>query len=316
MLNDSNSLPLPHHAPASVRARVIGRFLLPTGRLRPSAAVALFFFLVGDLELVLGLPGHLAVGMTHDVSLDDWRLALLGLPGFAATVLATWFFLRRGMVEAFTEPAESSAWRAAANGLGFGALAMLVAAAVPVLAGFGTLQPSSVGLSALVSAALLNLVVIAPMAIGEELLFRGVAFQVLRRASGRPGFVIAGTSLLFGVAHLANAHASMMAAANVALAGAWLGVLAWRRSLWASMGAHAAWNTVQGFVMGQPVSGFQPGASLLQGTWSLERGLWSGGSFGPEASGWTTVVLLTCLLFALLTKRPKVTVGSSPKPCH
>ena len=93
MQNDSKWLTLPQPIPGSVNARLFGRFFLPDGRLRSSTAVALFFFLTGDVAMVLGLPGQ--------------------------TVLVTWLFLRRRMTETLTQSAEGSAWRAAAGGLGF-----------------------------------------------------------------------------------------------------------------------------------------------------------------------------------------------------
>jgi hypothetical protein len=90
--------------------------------------------------------------------------------------------------------------------------------------------------------------------------------------------------------------------------GVWFGVLTARTgSLWCALGLHLSWNFCEGFVFGQPVSGLRPGASLLGGTVG-EAGFWSGGGFGPEAAGWTAVLLLLaiglCLLWPVAKPRP------------
>ena len=109
-----------------------------------------------------------------------------------------------------------------------------------------------------------------------------------------------------------NPAATWLAALQVALVGAWFGALTVRTgSLWVAMGLHVAWNFFEGFVFGQPVSGNAPGTSLLIGGNAAAPTFWSGGAFGPEAAGWTAVVLvlglgltLTLDLRSTQTRRP------------
>jgi len=117
----------------------------------------------------------------------------------------------------------------------------------------------------------------------EELIFRGFPFQALVHNLG--GFAaIAITSILFGLAHLANPSASAFSTINTILAGVWLG-LAYllTRSLWFATALHCSWNFAMVFIFGLPVSGF---TTLDQLAWlrgSIGAPGWiSGGSYGPE----------------------------------
>lgn len=173
----------------------------------------------------------------------------------------------------------------------FGALAITVACTIPVLVGASTLR---LGEGHLIQAGLAQFITLAPAGIGEELLLRGVAFQALRRGVGdRWAVTLSGT--LFGAMHLLNPHASLTAALIIALVGLWFGAARVRSgSVWMPIGLHLAWNFFEGFVFGQPVSGLGPGTSLFVTTIG-EPGFWSGGAFGPEAAGWTAVVLAGAL---------------------
>jgi len=79
--------------------------------------------------------------------------------------------------------------------------------------------------------AFLALAVVAPFV--EELLFRGVVCESLRARGPRIAIFV--SSLLFAVAHL---HGIVY----YTICGVVLGVLYWRRGLWASITAHAAFN--------------------------------------------------------------------------
>ena len=99
-----------------------------------------------------------------------------------------------------------------------------------------------------------------------------------------------------------------MSTFNVALVGWWFGALVVRTgSLWTAIAMHVSWNFCEGFVFGAPVSGLHPGVSLLRA--SVEpRGFWSGGQFGPEASGLTAVLLATGLLVTVAWRSPTKTL--------
>lgn len=119
-------------------------------------------------------------------------------------------------------------------------------------------------------------------AVVEELIFRGLALQALERLGGS-WIALGATALFFGVAHLGNPGATLWSATAIAVeAGVLLGaVFLWRRSLWAAIGVHFAWNTTVA-LLGVPVSGHAaPGLFLTTPTGAP---LLTGGAFGLEAS--------------------------------
>jgi membrane protease YdiL (CAAX protease family) len=83
--------------------------------------------------------------------------------------------------------------------------------------------------------AFLAVAVVAPVV--EELLFRGVVLESLRRRG--PAIAIGVSAFLFGLAHL---EPSLFGLATKTAGGVVLGLLYWRRGLWASIAAHAAYN--------------------------------------------------------------------------
>ncbi len=120
-------------------------------------------------------------------------------------------------------------------------------------------------------------------ALGEELLTRGWLIPYWRPAVGTRGALVV-SSLVFTALHLSNAHASMLGAIGVLLAGVWLGLaLLTTRSLWLGTGLHLGWNAATALVLGLPVSGYSLPALLRWETadGDLARRLF-GGSFGPE----------------------------------
>lgn len=130
----------------------------------------------------------------------------------------------------------------------------------------------------------------------EEVLFRGIFFRLLEKAAGTV-IALAVTSLFFGLVHMANPNASLLAALAIALeAGIMLGAaFMLTRRLWLAIGIHFAWNFAQGGIFGVPVSGISlPG--LLQPRIAGPE-LLTGGPFGVEAS---LLALALCLLAGLL----------------
>jgi len=125
--------------------------------------------------------------------------------------------------------------------------------------------------------------VFLPAAFHEELAFRGYLFQKLRAWNRIAGFAF--SSLLFAMLHLRNHAITIVAIANIALAGILL-ALAYERyeRLWFPIGIHLTWNLLSGPILGYPVSGFVSHSTLL--TTTLGRGpSWiTGGAFGIEGS--------------------------------
>jgi uncharacterized protein len=131
----------------------------------------------------------------------------------------------------------------------------------------------------------------------EELMFRGFPLQALIHNLG--GWAAVGiTSVFFGLAHVANANASVFSTINTVLAGAWLGTAyLMTRSLWLATGLHYSWNFIMTFVFGLPVSGITTFQNLawLRGESSFP-GWVSGGDYGPEAGAAATLALLVSTL--------------------
>lgn len=127
----------------------------------------------------------------------------------------------------------------------------------------------------------------------EEIVFRGLFLRLLEEALGT-WLALATTALLFGLVHLGNANATLWGALAIAVeAGILLGaVFVLTRRLWAVIGLHAAWNFVQGGVVGSEVSGAGFGADGLIDSEPTGPDLVSGGAFGVEASVVTVVVCL------------------------
>lgn len=139
----------------------------------------------------------------------------------------------------------------------------------------------------------------AAAGIAEEILFRGIVFRLLEEFTGT-WVAVAVSGMVFGLAHITNPDATWWGAVAIGLeAGVLFGVLyAYTRSLWVLIGFHAAWNVVQGPILGVIVSGTGAGAPSLLRTSSHGHDLISGGMFGAEASV-VTVVLLVALAVVL-----------------
>lgn len=194
-------------------------------------------------------------------------------------------------------------WRDLLIGAAIGAGLQVLIAATFLAAGWATMQrpPALHALSAVAVAALLH----AGVSLSEEALVRGYWLRNLAEGFAGLGRATAVTlallltSGLFGSMHMSNDNASLIAGANIALAGVMLGlccVLTGRLGL--PIGLHWAWNVTQGAVLGMPVSGHVPAESLVRMQVDGPP-LWTGGAFGPEA-GVISVILLAVVTLGLL----------------
>lgn len=127
------------------------------------------------------------------------------------------------------------------------------------------------------------LVIFMIVAIGEEIIFRGILYKRIASISN-PIVALLISGLLFGLAHISNEDATLWSSIAIAIEAG--GLLAasymWSKSLLFPIGIHWAWNFVQGYVYGSPVSGLDVN-SLITSKFSGNEYI-SGGSFGPEAS--------------------------------
>lgn len=144
----------------------------------------------------------------------------------------------------------------------------------------------------------------------EELLLRLIIFRLLARAFGTTAALLL-SAALFGLLHLGNANASLVAAIAIALeAGLMLAafyLLTGR--IWTAVGVHAAWNFMQGPVFGARVSGGSDAGSLFVSAPVRGTPDWlSGGAFGPEAS--VVAILVGLAVFALVMARARTRQGA------
>jgi membrane protease YdiL (CAAX protease family) len=142
------------------------------------------------------------------------------------------------------------------------------------------------------------LVVLAFGAVGEELLFRGYAFQLMVRTMGEYAAVLP-AAVLFGFAHMRNEGITALGIFNTVLWGVLLGyAFLLTRALWLPIGLHFGWNGVMP-LLGVNLSGFTMGVPGYALRWSADD-LWSGGAYGFEGSVLTTAVVV--ILFFVLRR--------------
>jgi membrane protease YdiL (CAAX protease family) len=181
--------------------------------------------------------------------------------------------------------------------VGIGGAILLIA--IPVLAGLAHFEGVP---DATFSwrAALFTLALLFCGAAGEEITFRGFPLQFLIRGYGAWVSVV-GIGILFGLLHGFNPGATPLSMANTAGFGILFGVALLRsHDLWLPIGFHFGWNAALPF-LGVALSGFTIQVVGYRLVWNAGT-LWSGGSYGPEASLLATGVLL--VLFAVIRKVP------------
>ncbi|MDO4791318.1 MAG: type II CAAX endopeptidase family protein [Buchananella hordeovulneris] len=183
-----------------------------------------------------------------------------------------------------------------AAGLAGGTLALLTSAAIVWALGGYSFSP---GTGQALQVVGYMLVVGVGAGVAEEVIFRGALLRSLEDVFGTWTAVLV-SGLLFGLVHAGNPNATWWSSLAIGLeAGMLLGLLyVATRSLWLVIAFHAAWNIVQGPILGIPVSGTPVGPSLL--LTESHGSLWlTGGSFGIEASV-VTVLLLGAVSVALV----------------
>jgi membrane protease YdiL (CAAX protease family) len=139
--------------------------------------------------------------------------------------------------------------------------------------------------------------ILAPAALAEEVLFRGVPLVLFAAVMGRGWAVVCG-AIVFGVAHMMNPNVTGLGMVNVALAGVLLGAVFYGAGgIWSAFGAHLGWNAtlassgaaVSGVPFDVPFLDYEPGGPA----WL------TGGSFGPEGGLLATVMLAATVVVAV-----------------
>jgi membrane protease YdiL (CAAX protease family) len=160
-----------------------------------------------------------------------------------------------------------------------GALAIGLACALLLAAGWLRIVPGPEGSSLAAAGSLTLFLVVA--ALGEEVISRGYLLTALRDGLG-DRVAVGVTSVLFGAAHLQNAGVTAQSFLIVVLAGVFLGAIRIAfRSVYASTAAHVAWNWMLAVAFHASVSGIRFEAPDYR---TVSQGpVWlTGGQWGPE----------------------------------
>jgi len=247
--------------------------------------------LIVELAVVIGLTVglHIATEAICDaLGIPDAHFAVFLVIAVPALFVAYRFLVRWLERREIAELARAGATREVGAGLAVGfALFAVTIGAIAVLGGYSIAGRNSLTAIAVPLAAALV------AAFTEELVMRGVLFRIVEDWLGTWAALVI-SSLLFGVLHAGNPHATVWSTAAIALeAGTMLAAAYIRtRRLWFPIGVHAAWNFTQGGIFGVAVSG-TTSKGLLQG--ELHGPAWlTGGEFGAEASAIAVVVCFAC----------------------
>jgi hypothetical protein len=140
--------------------------------------------------------------------------------------------------------------------------------------------------------------VLAPAALSEEIMFRGLPLVLIAAALGRGTALVVVSGLVFALFHGLNPGITPLGLGNIALAGIFLGVAFYAPGgLWTAFGAHLGWNaTLAG--LDAPVSGLPFDIPFLD--YCAGGPAWlSGGRFGPEGGLVATAALTVALLVTI-----------------
>ena len=187
------------------------------------------------------------------------------------------------------------------SGFGYGVLAGCVIAgialALSVLAGHARWIPDAGTGPQYAGTAARTILVLAPSALGEELVFRGVPLVLLAAVTGR-GTAVVAVAIGFALAHIGNPNVTALGLGNIALAGVLLGLAFYAPGgIWTATGVHLGWNALLA-CLDTPVSGVPFRIPLLD--YRPGGPAWlTGGGFGPEGGLAATVAMTVGIVLAL-----------------
>lgn len=266
------------------------------GRLRAGYRIAIFFLLWGfGPAIVHNVLEHTLLQSATPVWLW-WQGIALNLLRLGIILIAAWWVARvidRRPLADYGFHFSAAWWIDFCFGLLLGAALMALVFLTAWLAGWVTVvatwRSDPPGL-------LFGLAFLAPfvlylvVAVAEEVLTRGNQIVNLTEGLSPRGYVPAVlaawiiSSIVFGLLHIFNPHATWVSTANLILMGFMFGlgfVLTGELAL--PIGLHLTWNLVQGNIYGLPVSGKMQYATALVAIREQGPEMWTGGAFGPEA---------------------------------
>jgi membrane protease YdiL (CAAX protease family) len=264
------------------------------------------FYLLGFLLVALFLipfAGRLTRGASaQELAAHPTPLFVLvqGAALLAAFGLATWVV----GVRALRLDATALRWRvrlAPLRGIAAGLALGIVPAVVAMMlgaftAGAGWLRDTG-SLADWFTQSTKTVLILAPSALSEELMFRGFPMVMAARSIGR-GRAIVLLSVIFAVAHIRNPEVTPAGLGNIALAGIWLSLAFFSPGgMWTAFGAHLGWNATLA-ALAAPVSGLPFDIPYID--YRMGRPAWlTGGAFGPEGGLLATFALtVTVVLVA------------------
>ena len=242
--------------------------------------------------------GDLTRGLTVLVEAGPTQTIVAGVSQLLGFAFATWIvgfrILRLGRSDL-----RWSRLRTGASGLGVGLALGAGAAAVALLAAVlmanshWSRDTGDVGdyLTQVFKTSL----VLAPAALSEEFMFRGIPLVLLAAAIGRGTALVLVAGLVFALFHGLNPGITPLGLGNIALAGIFLGVAFYAPGgLWTAFGAHLGWNATLA-ALDAPVSGLPFSIPLID--YRAGDPVWlSGGRFGPEGGLLATAAITAALL--------------------
>ncbi|HXW96614.1 MAG TPA: CPBP family intramembrane glutamic endopeptidase [Gemmatimonadales bacterium] len=272
------------------------------GRPSPLKAVgwALLYLATGfALMVVLAMVGLRLTGAAAGEPSVPRNLLIQTIAGLLAYGFLTWaigFKALRLTPEDLRWKVDIGAGRGFGFGFALGVSPAVLALGLSVVLGGASFLRDGGGIGSYLAQVTRTALLLAPAALLEEIMFRGVAQVALARAIGRWAAILV-LSVAFAFAHLGNPNGTALGLLNIALAGALLGVVFYTPGgLWAAWGAHLGWNITLA-ALDAPVSGLPFRIPLID--YSPGGPVWlTGGRFGPEGGLLATVAITLATIAA------------------
>jgi membrane protease YdiL (CAAX protease family) len=246
---------------------------------------------------------YITSGLTFEEIARRPPVALLLLQGLGLLIafgLATWLIGMRALRLDLRDLRWNTplGWRKGiAAGLVLGILPAATAMVLGVITGGAAWMPDTGSLSQYAERIGLILLLLAPAALAEEVVFRGVPLVLLAGILGRPAALVL-LSVLFALSHLTNPDITFRALGNITLAGILLSLAFYSPGgMWTAFGAHLGWNMTLAS-LGAPVSGLPFEIPFVD--YAMGGPAWlTGGTFGPEGGLVSTATITAAIVLAV-----------------
>ncbi len=248
--------------------------------------------------LALALYGSITGGLTALAKPGAMQIIVAGSSQLLGFGFATWAVgfraLRLTRYDLRWYPPRLGS-RGFATGLALGACAAAAAILAAVLAAQSQWTRDAGDAGDYLAQVLKTGVVLAPAALSEEVIFRGLPLVLLAASVGRATALVLVAGLVFALFHGLNPGITPLGLGNIALAGIFLGVAFYAPGgLWTAFGAHLGWNATLA-ALDAPVSGLPFDIPFID--YQAGDPVWlSGGPFGPEGGLLATAAITAALL--------------------